>query len=196
MLTVVIATHNHERALVATLQMLVPGALEGVVRQVIIADAGSTDQTRAVADEAGCEILDIPAPLGNRLRTAAAKARAPWLMFLRPGAVIEAGWTIEAHRFVEGLSAAGWADGQAAVFRRNISVDEFRPALARTLALARALFASSPTGEQGLLIAKRLYDELGGHRDNADPEADLLARLGRRRIVHLHSAAYRVDDDT
>jgi hypothetical protein len=39
------------------------------------------------------------------------------------------------------------------------------------------------------MIPKRLYDELGGHRAAAaDPETDLLRRLGRRRIVLLRSA--------
>ena len=35
MLTVIIPTHNSERALVPTLTMLVPGALTGTVREVI-----------------------------------------------------------------------------------------------------------------------------------------------------------------
>ena len=41
MISVVIATHELERALVHTLAALVPGALAGVVREVIVADAGS-----------------------------------------------------------------------------------------------------------------------------------------------------------
>jgi hypothetical protein len=44
--------------------------------------------------------------------------------------------------------------------------------------------------DQGLVISRRLYDELEGHRDKAaDPEADLIARLGRRRILMLRSGA-------
>src|SRR6266851_5781020 len=38
MLSVIIPTKNSERALVPTLAVLVPGALTGTVRQVIIAD--------------------------------------------------------------------------------------------------------------------------------------------------------------
>jgi hypothetical protein len=41
-----------------------------------------------------------------------------------------------------------------------------------------------------LLIAKRLYERLGGHfGEDADPEKKLLRRLGRRRIVMLRSRA-------
>jgi hypothetical protein len=44
--------------------------------------------------------------------------------------------------------------------------------------------------DQGLLIETGLYKEVGGHRETAaDPEADLLARLGRQRILMLRSGA-------
>jgi hypothetical protein len=44
--------------------------------------------------------------------------------------------------------------------------------------------------EQGLLIAKTFYSALHGHADTAaDAEADLLRRIGRRRIVMLSCGA-------
>jgi hypothetical protein len=40
------------------------------------------------------------------------------------------------------------------------------------------------------MISRQFYERIGGHRDDAaDPEAELLRRLGRRRIVTLRSAA-------
>jgi hypothetical protein len=40
------------------------------------------------------------------------------------------------------------------------------------------------------MISRDAYDRLGGHREGvADPEAELLRRIGRRRIVTLRSAA-------
>src|SRR3982074_3775562 len=96
MLTVIIPTKNHERALVPTLAMLVPGAMSGTVSQVIVVDGGSTDATAQGADVAGCEIMTSTAPLAARLRSAAAAARGSWLMFLRPGVVLDAAWVEEA----------------------------------------------------------------------------------------------------
>jgi hypothetical protein len=68
MLSVVIATHDSERALLPTLAALVAGAAAGVVREVIIADAGSRDATCAIADGAGCHVLMSTQPRGARLR--------------------------------------------------------------------------------------------------------------------------------
>ena len=50
------------------------------------------------------------------------------------------------------------------------------------------LFPTLPRPGQGLVIAKSLYAELGGHRAEApDPERDLLGRLGRSRLTTLRT---------
>src|SRR2546423_11406338 len=107
MISVVIATHNSERALVATLAALVPGALDGVVREVIVVDGGSRDGTANVADAAGAQFVQIQEPLGTRLKTAAATARGPWLMFMQPGIVPEVTWAEETGRFMRDTEFAG-----------------------------------------------------------------------------------------
>ena len=48
MFSIIIATHDSERALVPTLAALVPGATAGIVREVIVADGNSRDQTEEV----------------------------------------------------------------------------------------------------------------------------------------------------
>jgi glycosyltransferase involved in cell wall biosynthesis len=183
MLSVIIATDESERALVATLAALVSGATAGVIREAIVADKGSTDQTAEVADVAGCRLLVTPAPLAGRLRAAAAVARAGWLMFLQPGVAPDVTWIPEVMRFVEQAELAGRADPHAAVFGRP-----------RPFVRLKSLVRRGPQPEQGLIIAKRLYDSLGGHRDGvADCETDLPRRIGRRRIVVLRTAATIVD---
>jgi hypothetical protein len=49
------------------------------------------------------------------------------------------------------------------------------------------------TPEQGLLIARHLYDEVGGHSARDDAEAVILRRLGRRRLVILPTAVTLTD---
>jgi glycosyltransferase involved in cell wall biosynthesis len=188
MLTVIIPTHNSERALVPTLAMLVPGALTGTVREVIVADDGSTDATSEVVDIAGCDIVVSRAPLAARLKSAAASARGTWLLFLRPGVVLDAAWLEEVARVVETAVLRGTVGTHAAVFRRA-PPDPGEP-LARQIFAMIAAALRGPDPDQGLLISRQCYDRVGGHRpDAADPERDLVRRLGRRHIVTLRTAA-------
>src|SRR5437016_9533569 len=188
MLSVIIATENSERLLVPTLAALIPGALAGIVREVIVADAGSRDETAAVADSAGCRVVVSPASLGVRLKSSAAGARGPWLMFLKPGAVPDATWIDDANRFVQDAERDARAQAQAAVFRSPAAAHGRRPLLVNAIARIAGPLGARPGPQQGLLISKQLYEHLGGHAaDGVDPEADFLHRLGRRRIVTLRS---------
>jgi len=178
MLSVIIPTRDSERALVHTLAALVPGATAGIVREVIVADGGSKDETEQVADLAGCVFLSSGQSLGARLKTAVERARGDWLMVLIPGTVPGPNWIDDTAAFARG-------DGQAAVF-------SLPPA--GFTGWIRRLFASHPGHEQGLVIRKRFYAELGGHQaDAADPERDLLRRIGRSRLAVLRTIVSRPD---
>jgi glycosyltransferase involved in cell wall biosynthesis len=190
MISVVIATDDSECVLVPTLAALVPGALAGIVREVIVADGGSTDATAKVADVAGCRFVAGAAPIGERLKSAAALARAQWLMFLKPGVVLDAAWIDEATHFIQQADGAD----QAAVFRPAVTSRRRRSALAEALAQLATALTIRTRPAPALLISKRRYHELGGHSsDGADPGADLLQRLGRRQIVMLRCGAKMVE---
>ena len=81
MISVVIPTLNAGAALPATLARLVGAALEGLVKEVLVADGGSTDFTCEYADDAGARILQ-----GQGVAAACAAARGEGLLLLRPGA--------------------------------------------------------------------------------------------------------------
>jgi glycosyltransferase involved in cell wall biosynthesis len=186
MLSVVIATEESERALVPTLAALVAGATAGLIREVIVADAGSRDATAEVADVAGCRLLVAKGTAGARLKAAAAAARGAWFLFLRPGLVPDDTWTGEVARFIDNAQSSG--RDHAAAFRHAPTMR--RPGFIEIFALLRAtLGPRSALPDQGLLISKRFYDQIGGHRDIAQSEVDLLRRVGRRRLVMLGSAA-------
>jgi hypothetical protein len=185
MITIVIPTEDSEAALVATLEALVPAAVAGVISDVVVADASSHDGTAKVADTAGARLLQTPGPLGARLQAAARVARAPWLLFLRPGMVPDPSWTDEASSFVR--QAQLTKANVAAVFRHGAGPGR-RGALVEAWRLAASALAR-PRPEQGLLIGARHYEGLGGHpTDHGEPEAELLRRLGRRNILLLRSA--------
>jgi glycosyltransferase involved in cell wall biosynthesis len=188
MLSAIIATHESERALVPTLAALIAGATAGLLGEVVVADAGSRDATAEVAEVAGCRFIASSDPLGARLKAAAASTRAPWLMFLRAGSVLEHGWVGDVDRFI---AAADLRDGaaRAAVFRPPRMADLLRPSLAEVRMLLRVALGGGPKPDQGLLIARHLYDEVGGHPGGGNAEAALLRRLGRRRIAMLAAGA-------
>ena len=52
MISVIIPTLNAESGLAAALSALVPAMVDGLVREVIVVDGGSTDRTLAIADTA------------------------------------------------------------------------------------------------------------------------------------------------
>lgn len=188
MISVVIATHDSERTLVPTLSALVPAAMSGLVSEVVVADAASTDATGEVADIAGCRFMGSTAPLGARLKDAAFSTRTPWVMFLRAGLVPEPTWVTAAENFMQ-TAVLGGASKRAAVFRPSGAADLMRPSMSEILALLRAMVGGGLRPEQGLLIARPLYDELGGHPSGPSAEADLLKKLGRRRLVMLSAGA-------
>src|SRR4051794_10329968 len=177
LVSVVIFTRDSEGFVAATLAALVPGAVAGLVREVIVADGGSTDGTATVADVAGCRFFTSTEPLGARLSTAAAMARADWLLFLRPGSVPGSRWIDEVQRFVQEARHRG-PPMRAAVFRSRPS----RSRITNALTLMATVVGAPPRPDRGLLIAKSHYNALGGHRasDN-DPERRLTRRIGRRR---------------
>ena len=75
MISVVIPALNAERLLARCFDSLVPAAVRGVVREVIVADGGSTDATLAIADAAGAHIVEAGRGRGLYVRLVAA-ARA------------------------------------------------------------------------------------------------------------------------
>lgn len=183
MLSIIIPTDESERQVVRTLACLVAGATAGLVREVILADAGSRDETEKVADVAGCRFMAMPGPLGARLRSAARQARGPWLLFLRPGAVLGTDWVADVERFL--MSAGDDRAAKAATFRP--AADNAQSLPAQFMQLLRQALRGAPRPEQGLLVLKTTYEQLGGHADDGTPEQRLIGRIGRRNIAMLRT---------
>jgi hypothetical protein len=189
MITVIFSARDAATELARSLAALVPAATEGVLREAIVIDAGSSDGTAEVADAAGCTILAGDAR-GETLRHAAADARAEWLLFLRPGVTLEPGWQNEALAFIDRALIAGEARERAATFRLGRDDYGWRARLSEWSAACRTVVLAAPRGEQGLLLSKSLYRELGGHRPLAAmSDIDLASRVGRRRLTVLRSRA-------
>jgi glycosyltransferase involved in cell wall biosynthesis len=190
MISVVIPTSNSERLLPRCFDSLITAAVRGVVREVIVSDAGSSDGTLAIADAAGAHVMHAKKGRGAQLADGAAIAKGDWLLFLHPETSLEQGWEVEAESFIH---QAVMERPRAAAFR--FALEDFGGEARRAEAKAalRTMLFALPYGDQGLLIPKRLYHKLGGYRPLRDMEdADLVRRLGRRRLVGLRSRAINV----
>lgn len=75
-------------ALVRTLGALVPGTIEGLVRDVTIVAAGPDPEVGRVADHAGCALVDGPG-FERAMAAALAGLRAPITLLLRAGAHVD-----------------------------------------------------------------------------------------------------------
>jgi glycosyltransferase involved in cell wall biosynthesis len=189
MISVVIPTLDNEATLPDTLSALVSASVDGFVREVIVADGGSKDATCDIADWAGADVVPSSPARGLQLAAGAAHARRPWLLFLNPDAVLDYGWEREASRFMEKVDKDPSRQA-AGVFGLALDDEGFAPRFLEGLAWLRFAILRLPSGAQGLLIPRRLYDAVGGHRGLAAGEdVDLARRLGRRRIKLLRARA-------
>jgi len=154
MLTVLIETKDDEEGLTRTLASLIGGAVEGVVRDVIICDLGSTDQTHKVAEHAGCNYI-----ASGGVAAGIRQAKGDWLLLLEPGARLADGW-------IESVLAHTAKMTMPARFSRSRS--------ARTPFLSRAF--SRPTAlAEGLVITKRQASALSKNASSAEAIARGLA---------------------
>ncbi|MEI9989636.1 MAG: glycosyltransferase [Rhizomicrobium sp.] len=193
MISVVIPTLNSQAALPRCFDSLIGATVRGLVKEVVVADGGSTDETLAIADGTGCHVARGRKSRASRLIAGAATARGDWLLFLLPETALEAGWENEADSF---MASATLERPRAAAFR--YALDDFAGSARRREAMVawRTRLFALPYADQGLLIPKRMYQKLGGHREVAMEDADLVRRIGRTRLVQLRSNAINKPERT
>lgn len=187
-MSVIIPTLNAGETLQRTLLSLRPAALAGLVREVVIADGGSSDRTLDMAAEAGARLVQSARGRGVQLATGANAARGGWLLFLHADTTLDKGWVEE----VSGIVDAD--EDHVAVFRLRFDEEGLAPSLVAAGAMIRTRLFLSPYGDQGLLLPRRLYEAIGGYRpmplfEDVDIIDRLLKHGGRRSLFVMKSAA-------
>jgi rSAM/selenodomain-associated transferase 2 len=178
-ISVVIPTLNAAETLSETLVVLRTPAM---VREVIVADGGSSDETVAVAIAAGTRVVVAPRNRGDQLAAGAAAVSGDWLLFLHADCRLELGWEGVVNAFV----TAPGAESHAGYF--DLALDDPAPAARRLERIVawRCRVLALPYGDQGLLIARSLYEAVGGFAPLPLMEdVDLVRRLGRRRLARI-----------
>lgn len=176
MISAVIPALNAEACLAECLNALVPATSAELVREAIVVDGGSTDKTNEIAVGFGARMLTAPPGRGVQMAAGAREAKGPWLLFLHADTVLEEGWEKEAQDFIQS------EPDKAAVFTLKFDASGFAPDIVAAGAMARTRFFKAPYGDQGLLISKALYEQIGGYADLPLMEdVDFIRRLTRAK---------------
>jgi rSAM/selenodomain-associated transferase 2 len=177
---VVIPTLNAAADLAGTLASL------GREQNVFICDGGSRDDSVSIARSAGATVAIADAGRGRQLAAGAALGDAPWLLFLHADTVLAPHWTDIAHRFMAEHGNAR----RAGYFRLRFDSADPRARRIERLVAWRCRTFGLPYGDQGLLMSRDFYREVGGFRPLPLMEdVDLARRIGRHRLVALDADA-------
>lgn len=180
-ISVVIPTLNAEAGLAAAI-----GSVRDGTAEIIVADGGSTDGSRDVAQAAGARIVESDKGRGLQLYAGGAVAAEDWILFLHADTRLSGGWETEVAAFAADPANAD----RAAVF--TFALDDPSPQARRMERLVgwRTRRLGLPYGDQGLLISREFYRRLGGFRTFPLMEdVEIVRRIGRKKLTVLKTRA-------
>jgi len=180
-LSIILPTLNSARSLGATLESLRPGG--GIIREVIVSDGGSKDETSDCAKIFGARFISGDPGRGGQLGRGAALACGAWLLFVHSDTRLETDW----HKSVQEHITA--FPDRAGCFRLRFQSAGVMPPIVATWANMRTRLFGLPYGDQGLLVPRTLYDYVGGYEDIPLMEDVAIARAlgGRIRLMKSHA---------
>ena len=119
------------------------------------------------------------------LRAGAEAARGDWLLFLHADTLPDRAWLAAIADHID------HHPNKSAYFILRLADRAWQArAIERTVAL-RSAALGLPYGDQGLLVPRALYEEVGGYRPLPLMEdVDLVRRIGRRRLIALEAEAW------
>lgn len=178
MICAVIPTYNCEASLPALLSQL-----RGAAR-IVVTDGDSEDATLRVAAAHEAVIAMGSPGRGAQLRRGARWSEGcEWLLFLHADSVLPDNWERLAERHIERHS------GKAGYFDLAYDSPKFAARVVEFLVRLRCAAFALPYGDQGLLISRALYDEVGGY--GAVPlfeDVAIIRSVGRPRLRRLGGA--------
>jgi rSAM/selenodomain-associated transferase 2 len=179
-ISVIVPTLNAGIGLHHTLSCLMEAVDAGLIREVIVSDAGSVDQTLEIAKDWGSEIVTGPPSRGGQLRRGCLAAKGEWLMALHADTILSEGWSMAVGQHLH--------TGQAGWFSLGFDKGGLKGQLVALWANIRSRFGL-PYGDQGLLISRQMYDAVGGYSDIPLMEDVALARALKGRLQKIDAVA-------
>jgi rSAM/selenodomain-associated transferase 2 len=149
---------------------------------VIVSDGGSTDDTVGIAVRAGAEVIAAPRGRGSQCRAGAMQATSDWLLFFHADTLLPLEAGVVFREFASKPAV------QIGTFRvRFADGSKFLNALAWAASRGDCVFTRF--GDQGILIRRSFYEELGGFPPwPLFEDVTLLQKARKRSRVHWLSA--------
>lgn len=180
-ISVIIPTLNAADRLPLCLAALGEGLASGYIRELVISDGGSSDETLAIAAAAGATVVTGAASRGGQLQRGAQAAQGAWLLFLHADTALQDGWTKPVNKAL--------AQQGAYYFQLRFDAGGFAPWFVSGWANLRARWLGLPYGDQGLLVDKNTYDAVQGYADIPLMEDVEIARALSGRLTPLAAQA-------
>lgn len=178
-LAVVVPTWNAADPLGRLLPTLESSRVE---LDVLVADAGSSDDTVGIAQRHDARVTEAEGGRGPQSRAGVAAAHGDWVLLLHADSVMPAGWDAIIAEFISDPAHRE----RAAYFHFALDDRSDDARRLERMVAWRCRVLGLPYGDQGLLIARDFLDTLGGVP--AIPlmeDVALVRRIGKSRLVAL-----------
>ena len=134
-----------------------------MVGELLIVSAGMSAELTRECEAAQATIIDSERGRGKQLRAGGVAATQPWLLFLHADSVLRAGCGSKIGVFM--MDPVN--EYRAACFSLKYATDKAQAKRVARWANWRTRTFGLPFGDQGLLVQKALYDQIGGYADLA-----------------------------
>ncbi len=170
MISVIIPTLNEEMNIARCIESL---RSEGFSGEIIIADGGSTDQTKETAKNiTGVTVIDTPKGRGTQMNAGSAVASGDILLFLHADTVLDEGWATELNAALDDPHVVGGA------FTFSIDNPSPKYRLVETWVSMRIRIFKLPYGDQAIFIRKTFFQQLKGYKEMPLMEdVDIISRM-------------------
>ena len=180
-ISIVIPSLNEARFILPTIEHARANHVE-----IILADGGSTDGTRALAENAGVKVIPCPRGRGRQLNEGARHASGDIVLFLHADTLLPDGFISEV---ITILSMPGSIAG---AFRLGIVGKNWALRIVAALTNMRSVLLQLPYGDQAIFLRKERFLLAGGFPDIPIMEDyALVLRLRKMGRITISSRAVK-----
>ena len=176
-ITVVIPTLNASSTISFTL-----ANVSKYINNIIIVDADSKDNTVQIAKKYKVKIIKSLANRGKQLHIGALSSNTDWLLFLHADTLLSKNSFKEMQKFIE------MQPNKAGYFMLKFNSNKYFASILEKIVYFRNKIFHLPYGDQGLLISKKLYKNIGGFAPIPIMEdVNIIRRISYRNLILINS---------